>query len=110
MSAKWESFYTKPPVGDSYDKLEKIEHERVVLVEGIRANDNNNNNNGGGGGALSTAASGQHCRICLNEFSGGTDDQLVIRLTPCSHVFHPSCIVEWLDARNSCPLCRRRLR
>ncbi|GLU14792.1 hypothetical protein SLE2022_313400 [Rubroshorea leprosula] len=45
------------------------------------------------------------CAICKDVLTVGTE---VSRL-PCSHLYHPSCILPWLTARNSCPLCRYEL-
>ncbi|KAG2664216.1 hypothetical protein I3843_16G068200 [Carya illinoinensis] len=28
---------------------------------------------------------------------------------PCKHTFHPPCLKPWLDAHNSCPICRHEL-
>lgn len=45
------------------------------------------------------------CSICLGDLSIGIK---AIRLpTPCSHVFHQDCIIQWLNKSNTCPLCRR---
>jgi len=41
----------------------------------------------------------QRCAICFEDFLVG------VRM-PCLHVFHKSCISEWLQVGNSCPLCR----
>ena len=46
-----------------------------------------------------------HCTICLDEFCVGS----VVTRMPCSHVYHPDCIVEWLKTSNLCPLCRFRM-
>ena len=48
------------------------------------------------------------CSICLGDFE--PDDQL--RLLPCCHLFHRSCIDEWIHVQMlnaSCPLCKRAL-
>lgn len=45
------------------------------------------------------------CAICKDFLSVGT----VVNQLPCSHLYHPSCILPWLTARNSCPLCRYEL-
>ncbi|KAJ8762377.1 hypothetical protein K2173_007535 [Erythroxylum novogranatense] len=45
------------------------------------------------------------CVICLEDFSG---DQFLTKM-PCSHVFHQSCIFDWLERSNACPLCRGKL-
>jgi len=44
------------------------------------------------------------CSICLEEFK--TDDEVIT--LPCSnrHIFHSSCILEWLPRNNACPLCK----
>lgn len=45
----------------------------------------------------------EQCMVCLAEFSNGED---VRRLPPCGHVFHSSCIVEWLRRCTDCPICK----
>ncbi|KAM7523300.1 hypothetical protein LguiA_013202 [Lonicera macranthoides] len=45
------------------------------------------------------------CVICLDSFAVNGK---AIRL-PCQHVYHRDCIVEWLNQRNVCPLCMRKL-
>lgn len=44
------------------------------------------------------------CPICMVEFE---KDQNVINL-PCNkkHIFHDSCIGEWIRRNNTCPLCK----
>ncbi|GAA0148171.1 hypothetical protein LIER_07690 [Lithospermum erythrorhizon] len=45
------------------------------------------------------------CSICMEDFGlGSLADKL-----PCKHLFHKSCIVEWLNRSNTCPLCRFKL-
>ncbi|XP_072965824.1 uncharacterized protein [Typha angustifolia] len=43
-----------------------------------------------------------NCVICLDDFV--PESQL--RKTPCSHVFHESCLSRWLQESRACPLCR----
>ncbi|KAK8956383.1 putative E3 ubiquitin-protein ligase RHA2B [Platanthera guangdongensis] len=46
------------------------------------------------------------CRVCLARFEM---DSVVNRL-PCGHLFHKSCVEQWLDYQNeTCPLCRSHL-
>ncbi|KAF3645634.1 putative GDSL esterase/lipase-like [Capsicum annuum] len=45
------------------------------------------------------------CAICKDSLFVGT----VVNRLPCSHLYHPSCILPWLVSRNSCPLCRYEL-
>ncbi|XP_048431975.1 E3 ubiquitin-protein ligase SDIR1-like [Pyrus x bretschneideri] len=48
------------------------------------------------------------CSVCLEELSGGTASEL-IRM-PCSHVYHPSCILRWFNMdKKTCPNCRYKL-
>mmetsp|Transcript_29331 Transcript_29331/g.51367 ORF Transcript_29331/g.51367 Transcript_29331/m.51367 type:complete len:454 (+) Transcript_29331:75-1436(+) len=42
------------------------------------------------------------CMICLGEFSEGED----CRRLPCRHVFHSSCVDEWLRRCTDCPICK----
>lgn len=45
------------------------------------------------------------CAICKDLLSVGC----VVNQLPCLHLYHPCCILPWLRARNSCPLCRYEL-
>jgi hypothetical protein len=42
------------------------------------------------------------CAVCLEELRAG---DVVARL-PCSHRFHWSCAVPWVQAVSQCPVCR----
>ena len=42
------------------------------------------------------------CSICLDSVKKSSDR----RVLTCAHVFHSSCIAEWLQRNNRCPLCR----
>ncbi|AES69519.1 putative aminoacyltransferase, E1 ubiquitin-activating enzyme [Medicago truncatula] len=44
----------------------------------------------------------EKCAICFEDFNVG------VRI-PCSHMFHMTCICDWLVIGNSCPLCRFQL-
>lgn len=48
---------------------------------------------------------GMVCAICKDSLSVET----IVNQLPCSHLYHPSCIVPWLSSRNTCPLCRYEL-
>lgn len=45
------------------------------------------------------------CAVCKDFLCIGS----VVNQLPCFHLYHPSCILPWLSARNSCPLCRYEL-
>jgi hypothetical protein len=45
----------------------------------------------------------KECPICAEEFEM---DCIVINLPNCGHVFHSHCVVEWLNRKCTCPVCR----
>lgn len=45
----------------------------------------------------------EKCPICLGDFE---DEEMVIVLPRCSHIFHTLCIKEWMKRASSCPTCR----
>ncbi|XP_042498173.1 E3 ubiquitin-protein ligase At1g63170-like [Macadamia integrifolia] len=46
------------------------------------------------------------CCICLARYK----DKEEVRQLPCSHIFHQSCVDQWLRIISSCPLCKQDLR
>jgi hypothetical protein len=42
------------------------------------------------------------CAVCLQSYEEGDR----VKVMPCSHRFHESCIVRWLGISRLCPLCR----
>ncbi|TQV96609.1 hypothetical protein V2A60_003005 [Cordyceps javanica] len=42
------------------------------------------------------------CSICIDGMKVG---EVVVSL-PCNHSFHEECVVAWLKAHNTCPVCR----
>ncbi|KAJ6836593.1 uncharacterized protein M6B38_326295 [Iris pallida] len=45
------------------------------------------------------------CPVCKEPLSIDSEAKQL----PCFHLYHPSCILPWLSARNSCPVCRYEL-
>ena len=43
----------------------------------------------------------QSCPICLDPLKNSN-----VEIMPCLHVFHSSCISEWREKSDNCPLCR----
>jgi len=42
------------------------------------------------------------CAICIETY----DDADEVRILPCFHFFHKSCIDKWLSTANTCPVCK----
>ncbi|CAL9782443.1 unnamed protein product [Musa acuminata subsp. burmannicoides] len=47
----------------------------------------------------------QICAVCKDPLLVDTEAKRL----PCRHLYHPSCILPWLNVRNSCPVCRYEL-
>ncbi len=44
----------------------------------------------------------EKCSICLCEY----EDNEELRLLPCEHLFHPTCVDTWLVQNSQCPVCK----
>ncbi|XP_012481995.1 probable E3 ubiquitin-protein ligase RHB1A isoform X2 [Gossypium raimondii] len=53
----------------------------------------------------STAEEEDACPICLEEY--GTENPKLI--TKCEHHFHLSCILEWMERSDTCPICGQEM-
>mmetsp|Transcript_39267 Transcript_39267/g.94439 ORF Transcript_39267/g.94439 Transcript_39267/m.94439 type:complete len:242 (-) Transcript_39267:289-1014(-) len=47
----------------------------------------------------------QQCTFCCEDFALGHEETFL----PCQHFFHGKCLEQWLQKRNSCPVCRHAL-
>lgn len=45
------------------------------------------------------------CAICIDDF----EINQMVKLLPCTHLYHSNCILRWLDLHKSCPICRCNL-
>ena len=46
----------------------------------------------------------EKCSICLNDIIDNKE------LLKCCHIYHKECIDEWLKTKNTCPLCRMKVK
>jgi len=46
------------------------------------------------------------CVICMGTIEPSHKDYMV---TPCDHIFHSQCLMQWLDHKMECPTCRGAL-
>jgi len=42
------------------------------------------------------------CAICIDSFLVGE----IVRVLPCQHIFHKSCVDPWLLEQRTCPMCK----
>eukprot|EP00123_Amoebidium_parasiticum_P020169 comp44013_c0_seq1/m.47491 comp44013_c0_seq1/g.47491 ORF comp44013_c0_seq1/g.47491 comp44013_c0_seq1/m.47491 type:complete len:343 (-) comp44013_c0_seq1:422-1450(-) len=47
----------------------------------------------------------KECAVCMDAWGAGE----VGKKLPCDHLFHNDCIVPWLKAHGTCPVCRLKL-
>eukprot|EP00959_Pyramimonas_sp_CCMP1952_P441358 9239643-Pyramimonas_sp.AAC.1 len=47
----------------------------------------------------------EDCAVCKDALAAGSE----CKRLPCSHRYHPDCILPWLATHNSCPVCRHLL-
>eukprot|EP00461_Guttulinopsis_vulgaris_P003149 UN03150 len=70
-----------------------------------KQNTDNNNNPPCKALLLITPNEGMQCSICKCAFETG-DDYVKLK---CKHLYHQGCILQWLEKKNSCPVCRYQL-
>ncbi len=47
------------------------------------------------------------CVICYNDIDTG--DRTAYMIAPCNHVFHKDCLIQWMEVKMECPICRQDL-
>ena len=60
--------------------------------------------NSSGGG--DDAANSHECAVCFTSIDLRPGEYMV---TPCDHLFHPSCLQQWMEIKLECPICRAAL-
>lgn len=76
-------------LSDEYNRLYTIKYEKLKLDEYSEQIEYVSDN----------------CSICLNEY---TTQDTIRKLNVCSHIYHETCIDEWIGKfnNNTCPMCR----
>jgi hypothetical protein len=49
------------------------------------------------------------CVICMHDLDPALVGSRHIMVTPCSHMFHTECLMEWTEIKLECPTCRALL-
>ena len=48
----------------------------------------------------------ESCSICLEEY---IENEVLLKVNKCNHVYHKNCIMKWMDESEICPLCRETI-
>mmetsp|Transcript_17381 Transcript_17381/g.40349 ORF Transcript_17381/g.40349 Transcript_17381/m.40349 type:complete len:226 (-) Transcript_17381:599-1276(-) len=112
--ATLDSLLTNLSASDQQMVLESIFPAKILSPEELA--EWKNHSHGEGSQSIAETSSGNEdsqsfstgsvaCPICLGDFAIGED---VVLTKPCHHMFHHSCIMEWLKIhhQNACPFCR----
>eukprot|EP01132_Coremiostelium_polycephalum_P008044 gene8044-9892_t len=51
----------------------------------------------------------QGCVICMNDVEANSSTYGEIMTTPCNHLFHSKCLLQWMEFKMECPTCRQAL-
>ncbi|KAJ8000703.1 hypothetical protein DPEC_G00183110 [Dallia pectoralis] len=53
-------------------------------------------------GDMETESDFDHCAVCIEGYKAND----VVRILPCRHIFHKSCVDPWLLDHRTCPMCK----
>ena len=53
------------------------------------------------------SCAGLDCVICYNDID--LSKKTGYMLAPCDHLFHKDCLMQWMDVKMECPICRKEL-
>lgn len=56
-----------------------------------------------GGSECISGPNGDSCTICLEKYKASERLRLIRK---CNHCFHADCLEQWLQRKNTCPVCR----
>lgn len=46
------------------------------------------------------------CPLCMEEYRL---DETSLTQLPCSHIYHEGCVMQWLNQKHTCPICREAI-
>ena len=49
------------------------------------------------------------CINCINNMFNPVNIRKKYMVTPCDHIFHTNCLEKWMEVKNECPYCKRRI-
>ena len=88
---------TSPTINPRNDRLSVRDINRFTTVDTYNPNTINQNS------ATNDAIEPNMCAICRVNFE---ENDVIRTLNNCGHYFHSNCIDNWLELRNTCPICR----
>ena len=106
------------PLSRIHEQSQRNESERIDnQFIGQNEIDSNNNNNSEGNNIFDNFCevkikniskleeSNKKCAICLEKFNS----KVKVIILPCIHIFHRSCINNWIEKQKNCPICKFEL-
>jgi len=105
LIAKLAPAKTSSSIDETQDATKPSLEHRLVCDENENEDDKEHGDDGSIATASSSATLSSSCPICMESFTVG---QTVSWSTSndCHHVFHHSCLREWLLRHTECPCCR----
>lgn len=92
-------YFRKAPVEETADSALGAQDTKVENTQSTEPMENINGQNHRN--VLTLSSEEGKCIICLGDYE--VDEEL--KVLPCNHHFHRSCIDEWLHIQKTCPLC-----
>lgn len=86
-------YFRSTPKTPNMKKIDKA----VAFAKSIYANDK-------------TQIDANDCCICFEKMSLSDSGDKEVIVTGCKHIFHNGCLVKWVETKNDCPLCRKKLK
>lgn len=102
---------TRSPTNSDEDTSALLEND-VLNETGPRNRKEKRSRNGDGNGITTVHEEEEErptidCVICHNPIEIMNKEEYMI--APCDHIFHKSCLEQWMDVKMECPICRTNL-